>query len=235
MADHLLESDGALLPDGTDVSQYEKYESWSNRRWAWEFLRRSKEFREACHKYRKTPEEKRSRIGAKIAEKFHLMRFKDYTDSWSEKKDRLLFSRCLTWADIPEGTEERKINTSIRRGQILMRVDVHAMTSKREMEYVRDSIEELMERMMVEHAEETEDIPKLSRNREPGQLLLWLRMLDARLAGMADHEIYVMLENDIKKYSKTRKKIEDDPEGKIAERMRAADDMARTDYVALAF
>jgi hypothetical protein len=232
MSNQSRSSGSASLPDGKDVSQYEKCERWSNVRWAWEFLRRNKEFRAACHKYRNTPENNRPQMGERIAEEFHLKRFKNYTDSWSEKKDRLLFSRTTAWTEIPEGEDVLPINTEIRTGQFALRIDVKAMSSKREMEFVVNSVRRQIEKLMKE---QNIELPKLSRNRDTGQMVLWLRMLDARSAGVPNREIYVMLEEDITKFSKKRKSVEDDPEGKIIERMRAADDMVRKDYLALAF
>ena len=233
MAEKSPSSGGELLPDGQDVSLYGKYEKWSYVRWAWEFLRRNKEFREACDKYRKMPEEKQPHMAEDIADRFHLKRFKDYIDgSWDEKKERLLFSRTRVWIGPPEGGDIRKVKTQLRTGQFLLLVDVNAMTSKREKEFIVNSFGVQIERLMEGREAE---LPKLSRKRDTGQMLLWLRMLDARFAKISDSDIYAMLEDSISYYSKRKKQFEDDPEGKIAERIRAAVNMASEGYIGLAF
>ncbi len=35
-------------PDGLSIDRYKGHEKWSYRRWAWEFLRRNKDFIKAC-------------------------------------------------------------------------------------------------------------------------------------------------------------------------------------------
>lgn len=45
----------ASFPDWRDRNAYEGYQDWSNRRWAWEFLRRNDEYRKTCARFRVTP------------------------------------------------------------------------------------------------------------------------------------------------------------------------------------
>lgn len=64
------------FPDGTSLKQYGKYKTWTYRRWAWEFLCRKAEFREACDRVAGAGELAESRV----AKKFGLAKFKHYAD-----------------------------------------------------------------------------------------------------------------------------------------------------------
>ena len=54
-------------PDGLSIARYKGHETWSYRRWAWEFLRRDDDFIRACaavdHNEGTEPE---------VAKEFHL-------------------------------------------------------------------------------------------------------------------------------------------------------------------
>lgn len=64
------------FPDGTNISQYRKYKTWTYRRWAWEFLCRNTNFRLACDKVSKGSKLAKSNV----AKEFGLVKFKHYAD-----------------------------------------------------------------------------------------------------------------------------------------------------------
>ncbi|WP_441459774.1 transcriptional regulator domain-containing protein [Burkholderia thailandensis] len=74
-----------LFPEGLDNSDYEGWENWNYRRWAWEFLRRNTEFWKACDSL---PKSKEARIAQKraIRDQFGLRRFKHYSEAYDEGK-----------------------------------------------------------------------------------------------------------------------------------------------------
>lgn len=61
-------------PSGHDIAGYSGWESWSRRRWAWEFLRRNSQFQEACR-------ERRDDL-LTIAADYRLREFKDYREDY---------------------------------------------------------------------------------------------------------------------------------------------------------
>jgi Family of unknown function (DUF6499) len=46
--------DRTWYPNWRTAAEYEGYKDWSNRRWAWEFLRRNRSYRELCDKLRRS-------------------------------------------------------------------------------------------------------------------------------------------------------------------------------------
>jgi hypothetical protein len=62
-----------LLPDGSNDSDYEGCKDWDYRRWAWEYLRRNLDFREACCEASKIKDKsERIALEGKIAREFML-------------------------------------------------------------------------------------------------------------------------------------------------------------------
>ncbi|MDR3571286.1 MAG: hypothetical protein P4L81_03750 [Candidatus Pacebacteria bacterium] len=78
------------LPDGTDISAYEGFETWHYRRWAWEFLRRNDDFREACSGLKKLHGDDRDLRKREIAKEFMLRNFR-HCDRKVRDQDRIAF------------------------------------------------------------------------------------------------------------------------------------------------
>lgn len=66
-------------PDGMDTKKYAGAKKWTNKRWAWEFLRRNTEFLAACKKLKTQPSAEEE---AGVAEKFGLLKFKNCAEPY---------------------------------------------------------------------------------------------------------------------------------------------------------
>lgn len=75
-------------PKGHDQDAYIGWEAWTPGQWAWEFLRRNKDFQRFCRGCELKPTEKDL-----VEEKFHLKRFKDFRAGYDNQTP--LFSRSV--------------------------------------------------------------------------------------------------------------------------------------------
>lgn len=77
-------------PRGIDPEevQYRGWLTWTPGQWAWEFLRRNSDFQKACAEVTD-----RNALPDRVAEKFHLARFKDYREGYDNNSP--LFARSI--------------------------------------------------------------------------------------------------------------------------------------------
>lgn len=105
------------FPDGTKLSQYTKCKTWTNKRWAWEFLCRNQEFIIACDKVINGTDKER----AAVARKFGLVKFKHYADLWSRNNVFPNFKdgAIKSWENL--GNEDIEQSICIAPDQVIIR------------------------------------------------------------------------------------------------------------------
>lgn len=111
-----------------DVADYRNFREWTYKRWAWEFLRRNPEFRNACLAAGDDPARR-----AQVATEFVLKRFKRHSEGYTSGSGRPLFlsSSVSSWI-CDEGEESRQPKVKIKAGQVLVRFDLSVTTVDRE-------------------------------------------------------------------------------------------------------
>jgi hypothetical protein len=117
-------------PSGKEKSQYIGYENWVMRQWAWEFLRRNKEFRKACGDDPRLLSKDKKR---EFAKKFGLNIFKHFAEEYSPKLPRFVTSQVSSWTHISD-THNRssRIPKDLKLGQALIRFNLEpAINDKR--------------------------------------------------------------------------------------------------------
>ena len=90
----MIEPTESPFPNGMNRKDYPDYEEWSYRRWAWEFLRRNRDFQKACAELDTTPMppdlfEIASRW---VAERFHLRTYFHYRTPYGKDSANALAS-----------------------------------------------------------------------------------------------------------------------------------------------
>ena len=110
----------ATFTDWRDGSLYEDREEWSNRRWAWEFLRRNKKYQEVC-KGIKGPSQA---VRAKAAAEFGRCNLKMPYNSYNEREDneKLWLSETVLRmkAYDKHDTEEQVATFPLQPGEVCM-------------------------------------------------------------------------------------------------------------------
>ncbi len=183
------------FPDGMNPADYPGYESWSDRQWAWEFLRRNKRFRAACNKLKIIPikSQKFKKKARQVASEFHLREFIHYTTPFKNGKDGPSFNPARVWSTIPHGSTSRTVNVQIKKGQVVVRFDLlPALDDKRIIDAQILYLELKLEATLKSLAESEGVKLTEKRNAEetPWDRLTWLRTLDAKLRKVPHAQIY---------------------------------------------
>ncbi len=121
------------LPSGMDEKEYKSYQKWTNRRWAWEFLRRNKRFQAWCNSDEISTLTKK-KINEIAREEFGLIEYKHFMERFSDvgvKKPRFTTSNIQSWSFITD-EEINKSNKNIKfirqPGTVLIRFNVRAIS-----------------------------------------------------------------------------------------------------------
>lgn len=100
-------------------SEYENYKMWDSHRWAWEFLKRNKEFRDDCNVLAKLKNKKLEIEKNRISEKYGLKEFKHYLDD-SGSAPKFLIKSIDSWKGDLETADENDIRISLKSGKLLV-------------------------------------------------------------------------------------------------------------------
>lgn len=113
-------------PDGLSVDRYKGHETWSYRRWAWEFLRRDDDFIRAC-----AAVDRNERTEPEVAKEFHLSKFKHCNMGFNSKKSpapRYTIQAIKKWANLKSGETKEpqvRLKVELEPGQVLLRFDLN--------------------------------------------------------------------------------------------------------------
>jgi hypothetical protein len=146
----------AMWPKGLNEEEYKNHKDWSNRRWAWEFLRRNHAFQERCRDAR-TEEEQQE-----VADDFGLKRFKDYRERTLSRARgwRIPIFKAgaiSSWSNVAgnEGARKRH-NVTLAHGQALIRFDLAAaLTSPRGLRVQLAAAEKRLNARIAQYVEAT--------------------------------------------------------------------------------
>lgn len=166
-----------------DPARYEDHETWTNKRWAWEFLLRNPDFQKACDGLDEgaTPQKKRA-----IARKFGLAKFKHYDEPYEsgdgESTEPMFISKAVSPIRPQRQGNGRWIRPiTIRPGQLAVRFDLRlALADNRILDAQIATARKILERQLDRWRNAEEIVPKNGRQRPMPRLLLQLKILDTR-------------------------------------------------------
>ena len=126
----------APLPTGDNVADYEESKNWTRRQWAWEFLRRNKEFQRQCVDInrRKMSSKERNAI---VRQEFGLLEYKSFLEPFKAhgvKPTRFITADIGKWSRVSK-TQQKKLSRTphifVRPGDVLVRFNVRAIEKSR--------------------------------------------------------------------------------------------------------
>ena len=89
---------------------YKNNEKWTPRRWAWEFLKRKKDFIQRCYDASNLTDDAKTAAELEIAKEFRLKKFKDHTEKYSPNNPIFLSTSIYKWkGESKKRPKERKI------------------------------------------------------------------------------------------------------------------------------
>ena len=113
-------------PDGLSLERYKGHETWSYRRWAWEFLRRDDDFIRAC-----AAVDTKAREEQDVAKEFHLLNFKHCNMGFKSKKSpapSYTVQVIKKWANLKNSeanSSQIRLKAELEPGQVLLRFDLN--------------------------------------------------------------------------------------------------------------
>jgi hypothetical protein len=166
-----------------DHRAYEGHEEWTNKRWAWEFLRRNEKFKEACDGLGNNDTRAKQ---LSIARKFRLTGFKHYSDPYESDDGTFVAPAFRSKAVVPIKPRRNKERQwaqqiTILPGQIAIRFDLGlAVQDDLILKAQLKSATAILQRQLVKWREAKGLPPKKEgRNRKRAKLLEQLKILDA--------------------------------------------------------
>lgn len=145
-----------MQPKGLNEEEYKNYKDWSNRKWAWEFLRRNDDFRQRCRAARTETDQQ------EVADDFGLKRFKHYREGNFSRKlgwriPIFKAGAISSWSNVAgnEGARKRH-NVTLAHGQTLIRFDLAAaLTSPRGLRMQLANAQKRIEARIAQYVEAT--------------------------------------------------------------------------------
>lgn len=167
----------AVFPTGLEISQYPRSDKWTNRRWAWEFLSRNKDFRDFCDQvlFQNLPV---AQVRQLSLIKFGLLKFKDYREPYRHSLPKFSSAQASFWADTSKGTfgHRNKKRLSMGSGEIIIRASLRDALQSKSRKALVKYIDTVLDRKATEWANLNGVQPSSSTVR--GDFLALLRILD---------------------------------------------------------
>lgn len=223
-------------PDGMTLERYSRLKEWSYKKWAWEFLRRNKQFRAACKRAKLTDSDDER---AKVAAEFGLKRYKPYTEKFKGESGKPLFSAgsISSWSNLDsEEDKSRRVRVLLDNGQILVRFDLASSLAdaeilKKQIRLTEIRLEKRLKAYELKLKKESQ-----FRRHKVSQFGQYLRLLDLNLAGKS--QIYSGLLIAPAKAKKVESELfehgKDNVAPAISKKMRRANEYANELYRYLA-
>lgn len=175
-------------PDGTDENRYKGWQSWSYKRWAWEFLRRNPSFISACEQL---AESSSSQDAENICKRFGLKKYKSYRESYKGKSGIPKFDigRISSWSNIEnDPNSKRSPNLKISSGEVVIRFDVAAALHDsrildREIERAKTRLHRRLKQFQAANG-----LTLPNKRHRVSMFLAFIRILDASAAGKTQAE-----------------------------------------------
>lgn len=178
-----------IFHDGKSSKDYESCKKWSNRRWAWEFLCRNTDFKEASDVAINGSTEDM----ALVAKKYGLVRFKYYAEVQTKKAGYPTFKNgaIKSWENI--GSEKYEETIKVYPGQVVIRFKLTAESN------VQQSIDEQMKKASTKLKKKTDEFLKIqdkkfgTKNPKANLFSEYLRILDMKAQNLNETEILEQL------------------------------------------
>ncbi|WP_144030082.1 transcriptional regulator domain-containing protein [Burkholderia sp. AU16741] len=173
----------SLPPPPLDPARYEGHETWTNKRWAWEFLQRNDDFRAACDELDEetTPQKKKA-----IARKFGLAAFKRYDEPFGSSNGESIEPMFISKAVLPIRPRRQRNGlwtrpVAIRPDQFAVRFDLRlALEDDRILDAQVETARKILEQQLDRWRRAENITAKKGRKRPMPRLLQQLKILDAR-------------------------------------------------------
>lgn len=174
-------------PDGLSLDRYKGHETWSYRRWAWEFLRRDDDFIRAC-----AAVDSNERTQRDVAKEFHLLHFKHCNMGFKSKKSpapSYTVQAIKKWANLKCGETKElqvRLKAELAPGQVLLRFDLNQeFIVGGSLDAQLRVAKRTLEKTLTAYVEATKKKPAPKKKPERKIFLELLRRLDA----VAGHDV----------------------------------------------
>lgn len=166
-----------VFPSGLKASDYIGSKLWSNRRWAWEFLRRNTKFQTFCNAV-ESGQFSRKEIKTKLVESFGLLKFKHYRDNYQPSRPSFSSAQVSVWSDTEckPYSERKTLKIVLAPGEIIFRASLRDGLHPKKRKALLDSMDQLLKQKADDWGESNNKKPSLSTQR--GELLPLVRILD---------------------------------------------------------
>ena len=220
---------GEVIPvaDGTSEAQYAGHEAWSNRKWAWEFLRRNVQFREACDALGESSGKHEQEL---ICERFGITWFRDYRDRVKGRFPSFVPGSISSWSKI-DGPKYTLVGlpTQLKPGEVLIRFNLlPALSNARALTAQLERAKSRLE-SRLKYLADASGKPLVVEKPKRDNFLVAIRMSDAKDAGMSRAAIARMLFPDVVKGASNAEAAD-----YFKSRYRSARELIDTGYLAVA-
>lgn len=168
-------------PDGLSLERYKGHETWSYRRWAWEFLRRDDDFIRAC-----AAVDNNERTERDVAKEFHLSKFKHCNMGFKSKKSpapTYTVETIKKWARLKHSETKApqvRLKAELEPGQVLLRFDLNQeFIVGGSLDAQLRAAKSTLKESLATYAEATKKKPAPKKKPERKSFLELLRRLDA--------------------------------------------------------
>lgn len=169
-------------PNGVDEDRYKGINSWSYRKWSWEFLRRNAKFIAACNRVKGGSEFEKQ----KVAASFGLRKFKDYRESYRSGAGipKYEIGSIRSWSSLELNKKETVSKTiKLKSGQVLICFDLAAaIKDKRALDKQLSRASARLEKRLQEYSKITQQVIK-SHKAKAMNFGAYIRLLDGTNAG----------------------------------------------------
>ena len=182
-------------PNGKSLEQYKGADTWSRKRWAWEFLRRNVDFLERCKALKKNVPEALSEED--VASQFGLKRFKSAAEPYSKKgefqKPRFVAESVPSYSRLLDEHPARRVRL-LQAGEVAFILDLDAALLNAASLRKQIAVLTKIAKKRLGELAELRKVEKVPKHRvHENQLLSFIRILDARAAGMKRQDIFELV------------------------------------------
>ena len=182
-------------PNGESPEQYKGVRTWSRKRWAWEFLRRNADLLKQCSALDKDAPEALSKED--IAEQFGLKRFKSAAEPYSKKgkfqKPRFVAESVPSYSRLLDEHPPRRVR-ALQAGEVAFILDLDAALLNAASLRKQISVLTKTAKKRLSELAELRKVAKVPAHRvHENQLLSFIRILDARAAGMKRRDVFELV------------------------------------------
>lgn len=192
-------------PNGLDINNYEGYENWTPKQWAWEFLRRNTLYAGVCRELELDPSEKEAALSAK---QFGLLKLKPPYESYasiSSQPPKFLVDHVRTV--IARDDSPRAVKWILQNGEIALRVDlVDALRNRQCLEAKLKAIEAVIKKQLLVLESKKQLVGVRRRIKDHGDWLALIRLLDAAAAKKQTEAASILFESKMNEMDESKQR-----------------------------